>query len=128
MNDRNVKTVQIPDSWPKGIEEVCVEKERKQQSDVQGPHLLPGTPWPDGLDVVKVQKLASARPQDAASLWLVKAMTLFLGGFVLYGMLVSDAGILDKSFELVRYGLVASIAWALGQSRGDVASTETENE
>lgn len=45
--------------------------------------------------------------------WLLFAFLLLV--FTAYGMLNSDQGILDKVFELVRYGLSAGLGFEVGR-------------
>ena len=46
---------------------------------------------------------------------LIVLFALLLVAFTAYGMWNSNEGLLDKVFELVRYGLFAALGWAFGR-------------
>lgn len=82
-----------------------------------GLEVLVGETWPDGVEI-HVEKSRSLReqgdPRNVVMLGTAIFLGLLLGAFTVYGMLHSES-MLDKVFELVKYGLSLLWGFAFGQ-------------
>lgn len=86
----------------------------------QGLKVLVGEPWPDEIEVsVEEQKAPEkeSTSQDSRNLIILGSaifLWLFLGAFMVYGMMQSEA-ILTKVFDLVNYGVSVLLGFVFGQ-------------
>lgn len=76
-----------------------------------------GEPWPGGIEVHYEEPDDRSHGHQRVRLWLLSLFTGLLVALTAYGMLNEETRILDKVFELVRYGLAAGIGFEIGRAK-----------
>ncbi len=75
-----------------------------------------GEHWPNEMEVQK----SSAKEEfgePRARIWLLAVFAGLLIAFTAYGMANGNQSILDKVFELIRYGLSAGVGFEVGRAK-----------
>ncbi len=76
-----------------------------------------GERWPGEIEA-HVQRPTKKPPgEPKARVWLLVLFAVLLVAFTIYGMANGNQGILDKVFELVRYGLSAGLGFEVGRAK-----------
>ena len=70
-----------------------------------------GDPWPDELDV-HVERVPDRSQMISGVGALFGALLI---AFAAFGMITLNQPILDKVFELVKYGVIAFVSWTIGR-------------
>ena len=76
-----------------------------------------GEQWPGEIEA-RVQKPSENPPAEPrARVWLLALFAGLLVAFTVYGMANENQSILDKVFELIRYGLSAGVGFEVGRAK-----------
>ncbi len=80
--------------------------------------LLVGERWPDGVSVEEVSYTSKQRPDKpplGVAIGLTALFGILLAVLTVYAMVTGDEQTLSSVFQLVQYGLVASVSWCFGR-------------
>ena len=91
------------------------EEERRPESRSLQPAVR--EQWPGEIET-RVQEPPEKPPEEPRSrVWLLVLFAGLLVAFTIYGMANGNQSILDKVFELIRYGLSAGVGFEVGRTK-----------
>ncbi len=86
------------------------EEERRPESRSLQPAV--GEHWPGAIEAQKPEL-----GEPSTRVWLLALFACLLVAFTIYGMVNGNQSILDKVFELIRYGLSAGVGFEVGRAK-----------
>ncbi len=91
------------------------EEERRPESHSLQPAV--GEQWPGEIETSDQKSPPKEPPEPRARVWLLALFAGLLVAFTIYGMANGNQSILDKVFELIRYGLSAGVGFEVGRAK-----------